>query len=86
MAKVPASHLLGPMFDALLKPLVKFSLLSHFNCSSEQEAGGLEGHTGLPALQLVPFPSRSCVGGEGHGPIVQGLLIYAQGYIPESAA
>ena len=35
---------------------------------SEQGVGGLEGHTGLPALQPVPCLSGSCVGREGHGP------------------
>ena len=32
--------------------------------------GGLEGRTGLPALQPVPGLSGSCVGGEGQGHLV----------------
>ena len=31
---------------------------------------GLVGLIGLPALQSVPCPSRSCMGGEGHGCLV----------------
>ena len=37
------------------------------HCLSKQGMGGLEGHINLPALQQVPRPSRSYVGGEGHG-------------------
>ena len=32
--------------------------------------GGLEGCLGLLAMQPVPCPSRSCVGGEGHERLV----------------
>ena len=39
----PAPHLLGPAFGAPLKPSVKFSLPSHFNCPSEQGIGGFGG-------------------------------------------
>ena len=66
----PALHLLGPAFDAPLKPLVKFSLTMCFNNLSEKGVGGLEGLTGLPALQPVPHPSRFYVSGEGHGHLV----------------
>ena len=41
-----------------------------FNCLFEKGAGGLEGLIGLPAYQLVPCLSGSCVGGEGHGHLV----------------
>ena len=40
--KAPASHLLGPVLEAPLKPSVKFSLPTCFNCSSEQVVGGSE--------------------------------------------
>ena len=30
-----------------------------------------DGCTGLPALQPVPWPSRSCMGREGHGHLIQ---------------
>ena len=66
--KAPASRLLGPVFDALFELLVNLSLPTHFNCPSEQGVGGLEGHTVLPALQPVPYPSRPC--GEEHGRLV----------------
>ena len=36
---VPALHLLGPVFNALLKLSVKFSLPTRFNCPSEQGVG-----------------------------------------------
>ena len=39
----------------------------------------LEGHIGLPALQPVPCPSGSCVGGERHGHLVyQIYLVYRE--------
>ena len=67
MNKAQASHLFGPAFDALLKTSVKFLLPTRFNCPSEEGVGGLEGHTGLPALQPVHCPSKSCVGERGMG-------------------
>ena len=47
--------------------LVKFSLLTLFNCPCEQGVGVLGGITGLPALQPLPCLSRSCMGRERHG-------------------
>ena len=43
-----------------------YSLPTRFNCLSEQGVRGLDELIGLPALQPVPGPSRSSVGGEGH--------------------
>ena len=39
------------IFKGPLRP-GNYSLATHFNCLSEQGIGGLEGHIGLPALQL----------------------------------
>ena len=50
MDSASALHLLGPVFDFLLKLLVKFLLLTSFNCLFEQGVGDLEGCTGLPTL------------------------------------
>ena len=48
-----------------------YSLPTSFNCLSEQGRGwGLEGCTGLPALQSVSCLSRSCMVGKGHGRLV----------------
>ena len=70
MDNAPASYLLGSMYDSLLKPSVKFSLPTCFNCPSDQGVGGLKEHTSLPALQPVPCPYRSCECREGHGHLV----------------
>ena len=63
-------YLLVPMFDAPLKPLVKFTVPTCINCLCKQGMGGLEGHAGLPALQPLPCLSKSCLDGEGHGHLV----------------
>ena len=52
-----------------------------FNCLFELGAGGLEGLIGLPAWQLIPCLSGSCVGGEGHG-----RLVYIWCYIPAQSS
>ena len=67
--KVLAKHLLG-LCSRLLKPLVKFSLPTGFNYPSEQGVGEFEGGISLLALQPVAYPSRSCMGGEGLGRLV----------------
>ena len=51
-------------------PNIRNSLPTCFNFLPEQGVGGLEGCIGLLVLQPVPFPSRSYMGGEGHGRLV----------------
>ena len=52
--------------------LGNYSPPTRFNCLSEQGVGALEECIGLPAFQPVPCLSGSCLGREGHGPLVAG--------------
>ena len=65
------------MSDVFKAPLGfgNYSLLMYFNCLSEQGVGDLKGCIGLRTLQPAPCPSRSCVGGEGHGHLVYTVSI-----------
>ena len=51
-----------PYVQGSAQAFVNYSLPKHFNCLSEQGAGGLEGHIGLPALQPAPCTLRSYMG------------------------
>ena len=58
------------MCSRLCSGFGNYSLLTCFNCLSEQGVEDLKWHIGLPALQPVPCSSRSYVGREGHGHFV----------------
>ena len=56
--------------QGLARPLVIIHHLYVSTASLSKGRGNLEGLIGLPAQQLVPCLSGSCVGGEGHGRLV----------------
>ena len=71
MDNVLPSQVQGQAFKDLVKLWSFFTALT-FQLHLWAKGGGLEGHTGLSALQLEPCPSRSSVGREGHGcPVLQ---------------
>ena len=48
----------------------KVFICLHITAPLSKGWGGLEGHKGLLALQLLPCPSRSCIGGKEHGYLI----------------